>query len=425
MAGDCVNVEPGTYTAGATIAHGGSSATSSGYVVYRCTTMDACTITNPNLGLGVHSAGTGPSHVIFDGFAMRATSEATYGAGYELYNSNCPGSACANIGSHYWILNSIISGYGQSGFSGCCADFVYVLHNTFYNNASAAGCDGGAQGSGISMWQPAASSITDAQLTEDDKNNSVTGNMAVNQGGLGSTWFRQVYEWNITYNNHMTGCGSGEATDGNGIIMDTFNGDQGGGIGTYQHMTLVAFNVTYNNGGAGIELFDGGNFVIANNSAYNSYLDTTNTGTWRGTINCNVCYNVLMINNISTAVTGSGVLSNNNDYLIDCSGTSQTGNCTLTDNIGYCVGANCSNQDRSLNPNGGTKATWTAGQDSVNPVWVDVGKTSTGAYSTPPVGANFALQSTSTAIGYGLTETYLPAQSVDVGACAHALATCP
>src|SRR5208282_2956713 len=88
----------------------------------------------------------------------------------------------------------------------------------------------GAQGSGISMWQPAASSITDAQLTEDDKNNSVTGNMAVNQGGLGSTWFRQVYEWNITYNNHVTGCGSGEATDGNGIIMDTFNGDQGGGI---------------------------------------------------------------------------------------------------------------------------------------------------------------------------------------------------
>ena len=62
---------------------------------------------------------------------------------------------------------------------------------------------------------------------------------------------------------------------------------------------------------------------------------------------------------------------------------------------------------------------------ATSPGWVDVGTTSAGTETTPPAGANFALTADSPAIGYGLTETYLPAQSVDVGACSHTLATCP
>jgi hypothetical protein len=50
-AGDCINVLPGTYTAGANIAHGGNAATSTGYVVYRCTVMDACTITENGISV--------------------------------------------------------------------------------------------------------------------------------------------------------------------------------------------------------------------------------------------------------------------------------------------------------------------------------------------------------------------------------------
>ena len=44
--GDCINVAPGAYR-GMNIRRGGSAATSLGYVVYRCTVMDACTITDP------------------------------------------------------------------------------------------------------------------------------------------------------------------------------------------------------------------------------------------------------------------------------------------------------------------------------------------------------------------------------------------
>jgi hypothetical protein len=64
-------------------------------------------------------------------------------------------------------------------------------------------------------------------------------------------------------------------------------------------------------------------------------------------------------------------------------------------------------------------------QCSTSPEWVDVGASSAGTETTQPVGANFALSAGSPAIGYGKTQGYLPAQSVDVGACSHALATCP
>ena len=46
--GDCINVAPGTYN-GMALSKGGNAATSTGYVVYRCQTLDGCTI-NGNAG---------------------------------------------------------------------------------------------------------------------------------------------------------------------------------------------------------------------------------------------------------------------------------------------------------------------------------------------------------------------------------------
>jgi hypothetical protein len=63
--------------------------------------------------------------------------------------------------------------------------------------------------------------------------------------------------------------------------------------------------------------------------------------------------------------------------------------------------------------------------ERTNPMWVNVGTSSVGTETTPPVGANFALSPGSPAIGKGLTEPYLPASSVDLGACASSLAVCP
>jgi len=67
----------------------------------------------------------------------------------------------------------------------------------------------------------------------------------------------------------------------------------------------------------------------------------------------------------------------------------------------------------------------TSNKCGASPDWVDVGTSSAGTETTQPVGVNFALSAGSPAIGYGQAQGYLPAQSVDVGACSHTFATCP
>ena len=79
-AGDCVNVAPGTYANGLVVTSGGNLASSTGYVVYRCTEMDACIVTDTSAGGNNASfvwSGSQPmtgSYVIIDGFTMAASS---------------------------------------------------------------------------------------------------------------------------------------------------------------------------------------------------------------------------------------------------------------------------------------------------------------------------------------------------------------
>jgi parallel beta-helix repeat protein len=73
----------------------------------------------------------------------------------------------------------------------------------------------------------------------------------------------------LTYNNALTQCGHGAAcydTDGNGTIIDTFNGS-GVERRLYAYQTLVANNVTYNNGGKGIAIFRSAYVTVDNNTA--------------------------------------------------------------------------------------------------------------------------------------------------------------
>src|SRR5271165_5817649 len=44
-AGSCINMAPGSYPGGVSLTTGGARASSDGYVVYRCMSLDACTIT--------------------------------------------------------------------------------------------------------------------------------------------------------------------------------------------------------------------------------------------------------------------------------------------------------------------------------------------------------------------------------------------
>ena len=83
--------------------------------------------------------------------------------------------------------------------------------------------------------------------------------------------------------------------------MDTFLASRGN-IQNYTNPTLIAFNVTYNNGGGGVHVFGSGNITVANNSCFNNYIDPYNQAAWRGCIDDVNGYGNTFINNIAVAV---------------------------------------------------------------------------------------------------------------------------
>lgn len=301
-AGTCVNAQIGTYTVGAVITHGGNLASSTGYVVYRCVTLNGCTVTDPgnqdcnSPNGGSHSAFfVNANYVMFDGFVFSSSSPQTE------FSAAISSFACTGtIGHHHvWALNNIVSGYGETGIQFGEAEYFYAVHNTTHDNSANTSCNGGAQGSGIAvnLAQPTPTYTP----TADDGNNPVTGNT----GSL----FRNFYTWNKSYNNRVAGCGVGGATDGNGIILDTLNNNCGhnntgctSGFTTYVNGTLIAFNVTYNNGGVGIHIFNSQYVTVANNSSFNEKIDPNSQGGTGGpAIDTLLSYGNTVINNIASA----------------------------------------------------------------------------------------------------------------------------
>ena len=161
------------------------------------------------------------------------------------------------------MINNIIHGFGQSGIDLGSGEYFYVLHNVSYNNSGVT-CD--AQGSGIGIVVPKA--FADYKQTPAD---------------FAFGPFHNVVAWNVSHDNQLTKCGTAANpydTDGNGIIMDTFNGAGRNNV-IYPYQSLVAFNVTYRNGAKGIHVFRTNNVTVANNTAYDNNFDPFNRGTAR------------------------------------------------------------------------------------------------------------------------------------------------
>jgi hypothetical protein len=425
-AGSCVNVAPGTYD-GLTVTHGGNLASSTGYVVYRCTTMDACTINGdagPNWNGSVTfdytkvKAGVPNTvnYVQFDGFVLAGAplaNQGPWGVGFNVYN----GTNNQEIASHHvWLLNSIVHGFSQGGISLTAAEYHYAIHNMSYDNGNTT-CD--AQGSGISVFieHPLPNY---AQTADDFTNpNPLIGTF---QRGDGQ-FFHNVIAWNITYNNALTQCGTvanAYDTDGNGIIFDT-NALAAGNSVDYPYPMLAAFNLSYNNGGGGVHLFSSAHITVANNSCYNNYLDPAISGSARGCIDDNQGFDNTFINNIAVAIPtahttcaysvapyamwNSAVLGVPLQAPFD----------TFNHNVTNIEGGSSSCNGEIVAVNGDTYST-SANKESTNPLWVNVGATSTGSETMPPIGADFRLQAGSPALGYALSEPYLPSYTTDAGA---------
>lgn len=339
--GDCINIAPGTYasaagsgsntqqgTNGGPLLHGGTTASSTGYVVYRCGTgptdfahMDQCVFTDQG-GFAVGN-GTGvPAYFIFDGLSLSANpaagslSQDANAQGFQVYNGDSTLTA-----HHVWVTNSVITGFGQSGIQLNDGEYFYAVHNKIFTNSNQPNCNGGSRGSGISYaW---GIPIAAYSPTADDQNNKVTGNT-----GLA---FRDFIMWNDIHGNFVDGsggcAGTSEDTDGNGIILDTMDHESGNNHagGQYEGGVLISSNVVYSNGGAGVQMFGAMSGVLAvNNTCYNNYIDPGNIGTARGCINDQFAFAITAVNNLSYAPCGSGNLTNNSAYLPNGSGFTAT-----------------------------------------------------------------------------------------------------
>jgi hypothetical protein len=409
-AGYCVNVAPGTYPNGAELTKGGNLASATGYLVYRCTTMNACTVTASDHGFcWGSSCGTtsGPNYVIIDGFTMTASTRQSYGQGIQLWNGVLNSNNKA--AHHVWIINNIISNYGQSGVQMNDGEYFYVIHNKTFNNAWVT-CD--ARGSGISFVTLKA--FSGYTPTADDLDNPKMGVTGPNFP------FKNAALWNDTHNNSTTNCG---VSDGNGIIWDSLaNQDVTAGV-DYPNRSLSAFNLIYNNGGSGTQTFFSSHVTIANNSTFNNYDNLNITDFERAELDTSHGKDNLFINNIAVSRR-----SGNEAYIAGFSG----GSCAspnvcgvFQNNASICngsSGAGCSPTFQS-NP----AFSCSANKCDPAPLYVNVGNTSNGSDTTPPNGANFALQAGSPAIGYAQPQPYLQGgkSPLDAGACDHTLTTCP
>jgi parallel beta-helix repeat protein len=418
VAGDCVNVAPGTYAAGLAPRHGGNLASPTGYVVYRCQQLDACKITalggQGNPAFFVSSSGNGPNYLVLDGFELAASRYAAYGVGAGMYFPNGIDNHTPSS-HHIWVINNIIHGFGQSGIDMGGGEYLYYIHNLSYANSHVT-CD--AQGSGIGIVIPRAA--TDYTPTTMDNQYAP---------------FHNLVMWNVSRDNMLTECGNATSpydTDGNGIIMDNFNNNSTGIA--YPYQTLVANNIVYGNGGGGVKAFFSSFVTIANNTAYNNNLDPFNVGTGRGEIGTFAGNHNTFLNNIAyplpaTAASDPRCKGVSNQSPAPCplmlnaafvggdwTGGDQTTN-IWSKNISFggtppwgwgpqgnaMLNANAMNCGTGTNPN----------KCNVNPLQVN------------PAAGNFALQSGSPAIGYGSAESYLSSQSLDAGACDHRSSACP
>src|SRR5271156_6626155 len=134
-AGDCINVATGTYNANVLIEHGGNAPTPTGYVVYRCTTLDKCHVLAKGGGhlWGITKSG---SFTVIDGFELdgnnalqpNGIADACVGSDGDTYGTG-------NSAHHIWIINNRIHHCNLAGIDLNNKEWYYVLHNIVYHNA--------------------------------------------------------------------------------------------------------------------------------------------------------------------------------------------------------------------------------------------------------------------------------------------------
>jgi parallel beta-helix repeat protein len=147
---------------------------------------------------------------------------------------------------HIVISGNTVRDFSGGGIGTSKADYVTIENNTVSGNA----------------WYTSMGSQAITNLHNWNSDNNTKD-------------YKMIIRGNIIYDNQslIPWVGNGKRTEGNGIIIDTSNNQSSGGTGIpYTGKTLIANNVVYNNGGAGILAYKSDNVDIFNNTTYkNAY----------------------------------------------------------------------------------------------------------------------------------------------------------
>lgn len=424
-AGDCVNVSAGLYNANVLLTSGGNAPTPTGYVTYRCVTLDGCHVLAPGAGRlwGIRQPA---NFVVVDGFELDGNNALLSGGIADAcIASDGDTYGIGNSSHHVWVLNNIVHDCTLAGITFANKEWYYIYHNRVYNTAR----ESPFQGSGIGLVVIQCIEAGVAQCASGATYQGGTGTYV--PSGMDLT-FSQPYHviaaFNDVHNNGLAldnpvGCGN--HTDGNGIIWDTWFDETTHSI-TYPYQSLIWGNASYLNGARGIHVFATSNVTIANNTVYSNDTDTCIPAFAIGDLNQsggannnwvnNVAYTVNTVNNPAqcsfcggrnyplVAGDGRGVVDINNTY---------------TSNLLF---GGLGNGQPALFQNDVNYFSTLNNKTNTDPSFVSLGS------------LNFALNGGSPAISYGmpvpnglfsLVANANSGQFVDSGSCYHTLTTCP
>ncbi|MBG1270076.1 choice-of-anchor D domain-containing protein [Nostoc sp. WHI] len=149
----------------------------------------------------------------------------------------------AGIKSHHIVIkDNTISKFPASGIVTNQADYITIENNLVYETCF------------YSPWGANAISL----LLNSDVDNNTTDYKMIVRGNISHSNYTFIPWWEND---------EGKATEGSGIMIDLANGLGSDGV-AYKGRTLIANNVSYNNGGAGIQVFKSSNVDVVNNTTY-------------------------------------------------------------------------------------------------------------------------------------------------------------
>jgi hypothetical protein len=278
--GDTILALPGNYSAGnfGSGKWGTVACPSNNNVAWlKCSVFDGCKIvTNGNDGMRISSSYWGVQ-------------------GWEITNTNgsCFSATPPTFSPaihHIIFANNIANGCKSNGFSSYpfysgknqgSVDYIEIIGNLVYNAA------GGNNlcFSGISIYEP--------QNTDTNLGTHI--------------YIAQNFAWN-----NVGGPTCPGNSDGNGIILDDFNGDQSGMINPYSGQTVVENNIVIGNGSAGIAPFHNTKspVFVLNNTSYGNYTDPYHQGSYKGEILYNWSSNITSKYNITQSTIASNGVGN-------------------------------------------------------------------------------------------------------------------